>query len=87
MTFIVPFQGEFCGRVRTIYAVNEDNPESVSGHTTTSERCPHCRERHFYRVYEHYKEYEKDGYFVEVYDCKCASCSRSFDLKIEHEIE
>lgn len=87
MTFIVPFQADFCGQVRTIYAVNEDNPENVSGHITTSEQCPHCRERHIYRVYEPYKTYEENGYNVEIYDCKCPKCRKIFDLKIEDKIE
>jgi len=27
MTFIVPFEGEFCDKIRTIYSVNNDNPK------------------------------------------------------------
>ncbi len=87
MTFVVPFEGEFCGEVRTIYAVNNDNPTGfTSGNTTTSEKCPHCSERNFYRVYDHKREYEEDGWCVEVYDCKCPNCQKEFNLEIEYEM-
>lgn len=88
MTFVVPFESEFCGEIRTIYAVNNDTPtRRFQGSTTTSEICPHCGERNFYRVYKHKDEYEEDGWFIEVYDCKCPSCNKEFDLEIEHEID
>jgi len=88
MTFIAPFKAEFCNEIRTIYAVNNDNPtNSIRGSTTTSEPCPHCDERNFFRVYEPKSEFMEDGYFVEVYDCKCPNCRREFDLVIDHEID
>jgi len=88
MTFIVPFEAEFCGEIRKIYSVNNDNPTGgFNSNTTTSERCPHCDERHFFRVYNPKSEYEEDNYIVEVYDCKCPTCRKKFDLKIEHEID
>ena len=87
MTFIVPFEGEFCGEMRTIYSVNNDNPNRWGSNTTTSEKCPHCGERYFYRVYDPRNEYEEDGYCTAIYDCKCPSCRKEFDLKIEDEIE
>ena len=87
MTFIVPFQGEFCGEVRTIHSVNNDNPDRWSGSVTTSEKCPHCKERHFFRFYDTKREYEKDGWAIEVYDCKCPACRKEFDVEIEYEID
>lgn len=87
MTFILPFEGEFCGELRKIYAVNNDNPENGGSSTTTSEKCPNCNERHVFRVYEHKKEYEEDGWLIELYDCKCPSCQKEFELKIEFEMD
>ena len=87
MTFIVPFQDEFCQEVRTIYAVNNDNPKGWGGSVTSSQECPHCKERHFFRFYENKREYEIDGWAIEVYDCKCPSCRREFVVEIEHEID
>ena len=87
MTFIVPFEGEFCDKVRTIYSVNNDNPKSAWSSVTTSEKCPHCGERYFFRVYDFKKEYEEDKYYIQIYDCKCPNCQKEFDLKIEYEIE
>lgn len=88
MAFLYPFEGEFCGEIRTIYAVDVDNPEKHLGsNTTLSEQCPNCGEGHIYRVYDYRMEYEKDGYGIEVYDCKCPSCRNNFDLKIEFELD
>lgn len=87
MTFIIPIQGEFCGEIRTIYAVNNDNPNGFGGSVTSSEECPHCKERHFFRFYDVKREYEKEGWALEVYDCKCPSCRKEFDVEIEHEID
>lgn len=87
MTFLVPFEAEFCGEIRKIYAVNNDSPtEGFRGNTTTSEQCPHCGERNFFRVYEEKDFYETEEYVMEVYDCKCPECRREFDLKIETNI-
>ena len=86
MTYIVPFEAEFCGKIRKIYSVNNDNPtDGFCSSVTTSEPCPYCGERNFFRVYDHKSEYEEDGWFIEVYDCKCPNCRKEFDLKIEHE--
>jgi len=88
MTFIVPFEGEFCGEIRTIYSVNNDNPKkTVWSNTTISEKCPNCGERNFYRVYDTKDFYKENGYEIEVFDCKCPNCRKEFDLKIEYEIE
>lgn len=89
MTFIVPFETEFCGEIRKVYAVNNDNPTATFGYSsvTTSEVCPHCHERNFFRVYDHKREYERGGWVIEVYDCKCPSCREEFDLEIEYEMD
>ncbi|MBD8521834.1 hypothetical protein [Lysinibacillus fusiformis] len=86
MTYIVPFEAEFCGEIRTIYSVNCDAPNSpLNSSVTTSEKCPHCKELNFYRFYEPISERTTDYGFVEIYDCKCASCRKKFQAKIEFE--
>ena len=87
MTFIVPFQEEFCQEIHTVYYVNEDNQKTFRGSVTTSEKCPHCGERHIYKVFEEKRYYEEDGWGIEIFDCKCASCRKRFDLKVEHELD
>lgn len=87
MTFIVPFEDEFCGETRTIYSVNNDNPKGAWGSITISEKCPNCGERYFYRVYDSKEYYEEEEYSVELYDCKCPNCRKEFDLKIEDQFE
>lgn len=86
MTIIVPFKGEFCGEVQTIYMVNNDNPKSFISSVTTSEKCPHCEKRHVYRVYDHKSERTEEGWLIEIYDCKCPSCHQEFDLEVEHKL-
>ncbi|MDQ0414211.1 hypothetical protein J2S25_002418 [Mesobacillus stamsii] len=79
MAFLVPFQDEFCGEIRTIYAVNEERPDKHFGsHITFSEECRHCKERHFYRVYEPLLRYVVGNTAREQYLIKCASCSNIF---------
>ena len=87
MIFIVPFEGEFCGEVRTIYAVNNDNPKEGGSSISSSQECPHCKEKHFFRFYDSKDDYEEDGWAIELFDCKCPSCRKEFDVKIETEID
>lgn len=87
MTFIVPFQGEFCGKVRTIFSVNNDDPTGFGSSVTTSKQCPHCNEKNFFRFFENKREYEKDGWEIQVYDCKCPSCRKEFDVEFLYDID
>ena len=86
MTYIVPFEAEFCGKVTTIYSVNNDNPNDSQSSITTSEQCPHCNERHVYKVYEPKDEREEDQLAILVFDCKCPSCRKNFDIEAEFAI-
>lgn len=85
MAYLVPFEAEFCGEIRTIYSVNSDEPNNMGRSVTTSEKCPHCKESSFYRFYEPITERTTEYGFVEIYDCKCASCRKKFQAKIEFE--
>lgn len=88
MTFVFPFEEEFCQTVRTVYYVNNDSQDSGGSSTTTSEACPHCKERNIFKVFdEPQSSYEESGWHVQVYDCKCPNCRKEFNLEIEHEIE
>ena len=89
MTFITPFEEEFCQKIHTIYAINNDDPlhNYCGGSTTISEVCPHCNARNIFRVYEPRREYETDEYFVAIYDCKCPECRKEFEIKDEWEKE
>ncbi|MEX3625333.1 hypothetical protein [Viridibacillus arvi] len=87
MPFIMPFETNFCGKTQTVYAVNSDNPTREGSSVTTSEECPNCKERHIYQVYNEKDIHEEDGYEYQVYDCKCPSCRKEFDLKIEFAID
>lgn len=86
MTFIVPFQEEFCQKIQTVYYVNEDEQGTHGSSLMTSEKCPNCEERHIYKVFEAKSTKEMDDYVVETYDCKCPSCRKTFDLKREFDI-
>lgn len=66
---------------RDVYLINGAKDLGV----TTVETCPHCKEKHAYRVHDSKQEYETDKYYVEVYDCKCPSCNHKFDIKVELE--
>jgi phage FluMu protein Com len=88
VAFIVPIQVEFCGEIRTIYAVNVERPDKHWGsHITFSEQCPHCKERHFYRVYDPIGSYEINGYAIERYILKCPSCKGNFYFEDKMEID
>lgn len=88
MAFLVPIQAEFCGETRTIYAVNVERPDKHWGsHMTFSEVCPHCKERHFYRVYDPIGSYIRGNFAVERYIIKCASCSHNFYFEDEIEMD
>lgn len=87
MTFIVPFKEKHAGEVITIYSVNNDNPtEGNLSSVTTYDECPHCNEGHFFRVYDFKSFREDDECVTEIYDCKCPSCRKEFDLEIEFEL-
>jgi DNA-directed RNA polymerase subunit M/transcription elongation factor TFIIS len=86
MTYIVPFQEDFCQEIHTVYYVNNDHQGSGSGNVTTSEKCPHCGERHIFKLFEEKGHREDDEYVYEIYDCKCPSCRKEFDIEIEFEI-
>jgi hypothetical protein len=86
MTFIVPFQEEFCQKIHTVYYVNNDNQFSGYGCITTSEKCPHCGDINIFKVFNEKGYREDDKYVTEIYDCKCPSCRKEFDLEIEIEI-
>lgn len=85
MTFIVPFQEEFCQKIHTVYYVNNDNQGSFGGSVTTSEICPHCGERNIFKVFDNKGEREESEHFIEIYDCKCPNCRKEFDLEVEFE--
>lgn len=87
MIFIFPFQEEFCQKNHTVYYVNEDRQGAHGGSTTTSEECSHCGERHVFKVFEAKGYREEDGWGIEVYDCKCPSCRKEFNLEVEFELE
>lgn len=87
MTFIVPFQEEFCRKIHTVYYVNEDSQKSFISSVTSSQKCPHCGERHIFKVFEHKAEREEDGWGIEVYDGKCPACQKEFDIEIEYELD
>lgn len=85
MAYLVPFEDEFCGKIRTIHSVNSDEPNSQGSSLTTSEKCPYCKESNFYRFYEPIAERAIEDGFVQIYDCKCASCRKNFRAEIEFE--
>lgn len=88
MAFLVPFQAEFCGEVRTIYAVNVERPDKSWGsHMTFSEECPHCKKRHFYRVYDPIGSYERGNLAVERYILRCPDCQGHFYFEDEIEMD
>jgi rubredoxin len=87
MITVTPFEGEFCQKVRTIYSINNCNPESAYSHMTTSAECPHCKTRNIFRVYEPKDEYETKESYVAIYDCKCPNCGKDFEIKDEFEKE
>lgn len=87
MTFIVPFQEEFCQEIHTVYYVNRDNQSSYGGSVTTSEKCPHCGERHIFKVFQPKSDRDEETQVVEVYDCKCPACRKTFNLEVEYPKE
>lgn len=89
MITLTPFEDEFCQKIHTIYSVNNCEPlnkSNIGGSVTTSEKCPHCNQRHIFRLYEEREWYESDEILTTLYDCKCPSCNKIFDIKIEDEI-
>lgn len=87
MTYIVPFEGLFFGKVREIYSVNNDNPTKSYSGVTTMGVCPHCKESNIFRVYDERLGYTVDGWHIDAYDCKCPSCRKEFDLEIGYDID
>jgi hypothetical protein len=80
MITLTPFKDEFCQKEHTIYSVNNDKPKEASGSMTTSEACPHCKERNIFRFYEPKREFETDRYCIAVYDSKCPACNGHFEV-------
>lgn len=87
MTFIVPFQEEFCQKIHTIYYVNRDEQGTHGSSITSSQKCPHCGERHIFKVFDIKAEREEDGWGIEVFDGKCPACRKEFDIEIEFELD
>ncbi|QJI52422.1 hypothetical protein [Psychrobacillus phage Perkons] len=87
MTFIVPFQEEFCQKIHTVYYVNNDTQGGYDSSVTTSEKCPHCEESHIFKVFWERSYREEDGYAIETYDCKCPKCRKEFDLEVDFELD
>lgn len=87
MTTLTPFNTEFCGDVHKVYSVNSYTPEKEHSNMTTSEICPHCKERNIFRVYEPKREFETDRFAIAIYDCKCPNCKKDFEIKDEFDKE
>lgn len=88
MTFIVPFQEEFCQKEHTVYYVNEDDQHAHGSSLTTYAKCPHCKEGHIYKFYDEPIGYRQSkGVGIETYECKCASCRRPFRHESEFELD
>lgn len=86
MTTIIPTEEEFSQQTHTVYYVNQDPRKRVfSGSTTTSQKCPHCGERHIYKVFDEKGYRDEPEWMIEIYDCRCPSCEEEFDLEVEHE--
>ncbi len=86
MVFLMPFQADLGGKIRTIYAVNVENPnEKGCRHITLSEQCPHCKDHHFYRVYDPIEKYVINGVGIERYISMCPSCKNIFFIDIDFE--
>lgn len=83
MITITPFEGEFCNKTRTIYSINNTKPYRHYGSVTTSAECPHCGEKHIFRLYEAKKNIETDTEYKDIYDCICPKCNKLFDIVIE----
>lgn len=88
MTILVPFEGNFCGKDTTIYSVDNDKPLNAPSSVTTLEVCPNpkCGQKHVYRVYDHVDEREEENSVIEIFDSKCPSCDREFQIEIEIEL-
>lgn len=51
----------------------------------TIEPCPYCKEKHAYKVYDPKIEWESNRYTIAIYDCKCPSCNREFEIMDEFD--
>lgn len=87
MITITPFEGEFCGDIRTMFSINSRKPLQEHSSVTTSEECPHCKKRNIFRLYNVKKTIEKGNIYKDIYDCKCPNCNKEFDLIIEDTID
>lgn len=83
MTFISEYQEEFCQEIHTVYYVNEDHQSNIRNSAVSSQVCPHCKERHVFRVFDSKGERKEEGRIIKVYDGKCPACSKEFDIEID----
>lgn len=87
MITITPFEGEFCGKTRTIYSINNTKPLQAHGSVTASEMCPYCKKKNIFRMYDSKKSIETENTYKDIYDCKCPNCSKEFDIVIEDTLD
>lgn len=86
MTFVIGYEENFLGKSRVIYYVNRRKEDSIGSSIITTEECPHCSVRHTYNLFESKGYYDEGGWRISVYDCKCGSCDKDFELEVEFEL-